>query len=93
MKGREDALGQCTPNFTGLSDIFPIGLAALDILLRVAGLVAVISIIIAGVEYIAAAGNAEKITGARKRAVNSLIGLAIALVAVVTVSFIGRSFV
>jgi hypothetical protein len=38
-----------------------------------------------------AAGSADKITAARKRIVNSLIGLAIALVAIAVVSFIGNS--
>lgn len=92
-KGVRDGLNQCTPRFNDLSDIFPIGLAVLDILLRVAGFLAVISIIIAGVEYIIAVGNPEKITSARKRAINSLVGLGIALVATATVSFIGRSLI
>jgi type IV secretory pathway VirB2 component (pilin) len=59
--------------------------------LRLAGIVAVISIILAGIGYITAAGNAEKITSSRKRIVNSVLGLAIVFVAAAVVSFIGNS--
>lgn len=86
-----DQQGICSPVFNGPSDLFPIALAVLDILLRVAGIVAVVSIIVAGVEYVFASGNSEKGANARKRIINSLIGLAIALVAAATVSFIGQA--
>lgn len=86
-------LGQnadCSAKFTGLGDIWLVGLAILDMLLRLAGFLAVISIIIAGVSYMTAAGNAEKVTAARKRIVNSLIGLFIAMTAAGLVAFIGN---
>jgi hypothetical protein len=71
-------------------DIWLIALAVLDMLLRLAGFVAVIAIIIAGVSYILSGGNPEKAASARKRIYNSLIGLAIALVATAFVAFIGN---
>jgi len=89
--GTGDALGACTPSVTIPGGLLPIGLAVIDILLYFAGIAAVISIIIAGISYIMAAGSSDKITAARKRIVNSLIGLAIALVAIMVVSFIGNS--
>lgn len=92
MQGRPDGLGGCTPAFNQLSDVFLIALAILNILLIVAGLLAVISIIIAGIEYIVATGNPEKITNARKRIINSLVGLGIAMISAAVVSFIGRQF-
>ena len=91
LSGQYDPLGKCAPAFSFPSDIWAVALAVLDMLLRAAGLAAVISIIIAGVSYITAAGNSEQITGARKRIVNSLIGLGIALIAAAIVSFIGNS--
>jgi len=71
--------------------LWSIGLAIIDMLLYVAGIVAVISIIIAGVSYITAAGSSDQITSARKRIVNSLLGLAIVLIASALVSFIGNA--
>ncbi len=92
LQGEIDPLGKCTPVFNNLPyDILPVGLAMIDILLRLAGLAAVISIIIAGITYITAAGSTDKITASRKRIVNSILGLAVALVAAAVVSFIGNS--
>lgn len=71
-------------------DIWLVGLAVLEMLLRLAGFVAVIMIIIAGVSYIFASGNPEKAASARKRIYNALIGLIIALVATSFVAFIGN---
>ncbi len=93
LSGKYDQLLQCSPDFHFPTDILPVGLAVLDMLLRLAGFLAVVSIIIAGVEYITAAGNIDKITNARRRWINALIGLSIALVATAAVSFIGRKLV
>jgi type IV secretory pathway VirB2 component (pilin) len=64
----------------------------LDILLFVAGIIAVISIIWAGFEYLTSMGNSDKGVSARKRIINSIIGLAIVLIATSIVTFIGSSF-
>ena len=92
LGGKIDNIGQCAPIFVPPGDFFAVGLAILDMLLRVAGFIAVVSIIVAGIEYMTASGNPEKITNARKRVVNSLVGLGIALIATATVSFVGRQF-
>lgn len=86
-----DALGQCVPTFIFPDHLLPIGLAVLDMLLRVAGFLAVISIIVSGLMYILASGNPEKAASARGRIYNSFIGLAIALTATAIVTFLGRS--
>jgi hypothetical protein len=96
MSGKVDVLGQCSPSFSNaagsfqLNDIWLIGLAVLDMLLRVAGFVAVISIIIAGFQHQFTMGDAQKAAAARRRIYNSLIGLAIALIATAAVTFIGN---
>jgi len=88
----QNADGTCAvQNFAFPHDLLPIGLAIIDILVRLAGLVAIISIIIAGVTYITASGNPEKAASARKRIYNSLIGLAIVFIAAAVVAFIGNS--
>jgi hypothetical protein len=89
--GNYDGLGNCTPTVDFPSGIWAIAFAVIDMLLYLAGIVAVVSIIIAGISYITAAGNAEEITSARKRIVNSLIGLAIVLIAAAVVSFVGNA--
>ena len=91
LNTQTDPTGKCVPAFNFPSDTWAVGLAVIDMLLHLAGIVAVVSIIIAGVSYITAAGAADKITSARKRIVNSLLGLAIVLVASAVVSFIGNS--
>ncbi len=90
-QGEYDGLGHCVPKVHMPNGLWAIGFAVIDMLLYAAGLAAVISIIIAGLTYITAAGNAEKVTGARKRIVNSLIGLAIVLIASGIVGFIGNA--
>lgn len=80
-------------NFDFPSDILPVGLAVVDMLLRVAGLVAIVSIIIAGVAYMTAGGDVQKTASARKRIYNALIGLAIVAIASGLVAFIGNTLV
>jgi hypothetical protein len=81
----------CDITFNFPDDIWAVGLAILEMLLRVGGFLAVISIIVAGIQYIMASGEPEKGSSARKRLTNSLIGLAIILIAATFVSFVGNS--
>jgi hypothetical protein len=85
-----DPLGKCVPFIHFPGGIWLIGLALLEILLRLAGFVAVISIIYAGIEYMTTQGNAEKGVAARKRVVNTIIGLAIVIIAAELVSYAGN---
>lgn len=89
--GHKDGLGNCIPDVKIPDGIWAIALAVIDMLLHIAGIIAVLSIIIAGIGYITAAGNSEKVTASRRRIVNSLLGLAIVLVASAAVSFIGNA--
>jgi hypothetical protein len=83
--------GQCeVANFQVPGDIFAVGLAIVDMLLRLGGMVAVIMVIVSGAKYMTAQGNSEKAASARRSTINSLVGLAIVLVAVGVVSFIGN---
>jgi hypothetical protein len=89
--GSSDVLGACQPALEFPSSILSIGLAIIDILLRLAGLAATISIIIAGVTYMTAGGDVSKTASARRRIYNAFIGLAIVSIATVLVTFIGNS--
>lgn len=81
--------GSCTPDVVWPGGVWAIGLAILGILLRVAGIVAVISIIVSGVMYVTSAGSPERASSALERIINSLVGLAIVLLAASVVAFIG----
>lgn len=92
LQTKQDELGACAPIFNAPGDFWLVGLAVLDMLLRVVGFVALLSLLIAGIEYIVAVGNPQSITNARKRAINSMVGIAIAFSATLAISFIGRQF-
>lgn len=94
LKMAPDQLGRCSPTVhfpQDLGALWGILLAGIDILLRLGGFIAVISIIVAGIDYMMTMGNSEKGVSARKRVVNSIIGLAIVLVAIGLVNFIGKN--
>ena len=66
-----------------------IGLAIVEILLRVAGMVAVGFIIYGGFRFLTSQGEPEAYKMAQKTVISALIGLVIAIMAVTIVSFVG----
>jgi len=91
LKGVSDANGVCSPSLTSINDVWRIALAVIDILLRVASIVAVGYIIYAGFKYSTSQGDAGKTAEAKDTIINALIGLAIAVSATFIVAFIARS--
>lgn len=83
---------QHTENACGYkaSDIPGVILVIIDDLLRIAALVAVAYIIVGSFEYVASRGNSERAASAQSTIISALTGLAIALVAVALVSFLGN---
>ncbi len=87
--------GTCeVTNFTLLgngknSDIPLILLAVIDDLLRLAGMIAVAFIIYGGIQFVASRGNSEKTARAQSTVLNALTGLAVTVIAVAFVSFLG----
>jgi len=83
---------QANPNACGQkkSDLPGIGLVIIDNLLRVGGLVAVAFVIIGSFQYVASRGNSERTSSAQSTIISALTGLAITLVAVALVSFLGN---
>ena len=84
-----DSGPQCAPVLGGLNDIWLIVLAIVEILLRLAAIAAIVFIVYAGIRYITARGNPEKLTSARIAIQDALIGLVITIVAIALVSFVG----
>lgn len=80
------------PNDSETSDIPLVLLAVIDDLLRVSGLIAVIFILYGGILYVTSQGNPDQTSRAQSTIINALAGLAVAIVAVAFVSFIGNTF-
>lgn len=81
----------CILAFKFPDDIPLVGLAIVDMLLRIGGLIAIINVIRAGIDYMTAGGDVAKTGAARRRIYNSLIGLGIISVAAGLVAFVGKT--
>lgn len=84
-------LSGCQPEIQNLNDIWLIAAAIIEILLRVAAIVAVVFIIYGGFNYTTSQGDPESTGRAKSTLVNALIGLAVAVMAAAIVSFIAKS--
>jgi Type IV secretion system pilin len=82
----------CEVVIRGIGDTWLIVAAVIDILLRVASLVAVAMIIYAGIQYITSQGEPDKAGKALKTIINALIGLTIAISATILVTFFAGRF-
>jgi hypothetical protein len=80
--------GLCTPQLNSLADIWLIVAAVIEIMLRIAALVAVGYTMYGGFTYVTSQGDPGKTARARDMIVSALAGLAIAVVAAVLVGFI-----
>lgn len=91
LPGEFDPFGKCIPviELSNLNQAWFIGLAIIDILLRIITLIAVGFIIYGGFQYMTSMGEPDKTKSAKETILNALVGLAIALVASATVAFIG----
>lgn len=72
------------------NQIWLIGVALLDDLLRIAGFLAFALVIWGGIRYLTSQGEPENIKGAQSTILNALIGLVIALVSTTAVNYIGN---
>ena len=83
---------QDNPNECGetASDVPGVILAIIDDLLRIAAIVAVAFIIVGSFQFAGSRGNSERTANAQSTVINALTGLAVALVAVALVSFLGN---
>lgn len=91
LNGTIDSHGACLPAFQGIGDVWLVVAAVIEILLRIAAIVAVIMIIYGGFSYTTSQGDPEGTKKARNTLTNALIGLAVAVSAAAIVSFIAKS--
>lgn len=67
-----------------------VGLAIIDMLLRVGGIVAVGYVIYGGIQYIASQGEPDNTAKALHTIINASIGLAVVMISAAAVAFIGN---
>ncbi|MEI7683329.1 MAG: pilin [Candidatus Saccharibacteria bacterium] len=92
LDGETDSLtGKCIPKITNINDFWAIALAAVDILLRIGGMLAVAYVIYGGFRYITSQGESDRTSEAKNTILNAIIGLVIILIAIVAVNFIGAT--
>lgn len=82
----------CIVQLNSLKDVWLIGAAVIEILLRLAVVVAIIFVIIGGVKYITSEGEPDKLSQALKTIISAVVGLAISIVAATVISFLAGKF-
>lgn len=96
LDGTPDANGVCRigGNFSvdRIDSLLSIGLAAIEILLFIAGIVAVAYVIYGGFRYVLSQGNPDETGKAKDAILNAVIGLVIAILASAIVRFVAGQF-
>ena len=66
LDGEKDPIGVCSVAFEFPNDIWKVVLAIIEVLLWVAGMIAVVMVIVGGFRFMSAMGNTEKTVSAPK---------------------------
>lgn len=82
----------CSAKLNGIQDVWLVVAAAIEILLRVATLIAIGFIIYGGVQYVLSQGAPDKAKVAQQTVINAIIGLTLSVVAAAVVSFVAGRF-
>ncbi|HET7630575.1 MAG TPA: pilin [Candidatus Saccharimonadales bacterium] len=83
--------GSCRPQITSLNQIWVIVLNVVDIVIRLAGIVAIGMIIWGGFKYIKSQGEPGQLSQAKDIIINAIIGLVLVIAAVAIVEFAAGS--
>lgn len=81
----------CTPQVAALGDIWLIVAAVIEILVRLAALIALGFVIWGGIKYIVSRGEPNSISQAKQIIIDGIIGLVIAIAATALINFAARS--
>jgi ABC-type Fe3+ transport system permease subunit len=87
----DPATHACSPAINSLSDVWLIVAAIIEILLRVAGIMAVAFVIYGGFQYATSEAEPDKLTRARHTLIHALVGLILAILSASIVNFIAGS--
>lgn len=92
LTGKPDGIVNSADSGKGdFKDIGLIMLAVVEMLLTLAGILAVVYVTIGGFKYVTAQGNPEGITKAKNTIVNALIGIVLAIFSAQIIGFIART--
>lgn len=94
LKGQTDPAGNCRLltefNLRSINTFLSVGLAIVELLLSIAGIVAVVFIVVAGFRYTLSRGKPDETAKAQESIINALVGLVIAILAATLVRFIAK---
>lgn len=88
----KDDISKCVPVVDELNDIWLIGLAVVELLVRLALYIGIAFVIYAGIKYSESRGNVDKATSAKNTLIDAITGVIIAMVVVAILSFVGSRF-
>lgn len=91
----QEVMGRCQlpAGFQFPGDLALVALALLEIVLRLAGLIAIAFVMYGGFQFVTSQGDPEASKKARQTIINAVIGLVIALFATAIVAFVGTRLV
>jgi ABC-type Fe3+ transport system permease subunit len=91
LNGVTDSAGGCTPQITGINDVWLIVAAIIEILLQVAAIIAVGFVAYGGFLYLTSQGDSNKAAQARQTIINAIVGVVITVFAAAVVGFLAGS--
>lgn len=92
LPATNDVHGVCSPSLANINDIWLVVAAIIEILLRIATLLAVGFIIYGGIQYSTSMGSPDRTNQAKNTLISALIGLVICVSAAIIVAFIASRF-
>lgn len=81
-----------TPQLNSINNIWLIGAAVIEILIRIAALLAIGFIIRGGIQYTLSQGDPEKAAKGRQTIIYSVVGLVLAIASTAVITFAAGSF-
>lgn len=77
---------------TEAPSVSSVGMNVLNFLLSVVGIIAIISLVLAGIMYVTAQGDEKRMRVAKKSAQYTILGIILAMGAMVVIAFVGKFF-
>lgn len=82
----------CSPHITSINDVWLIVAAVIDMLLRLAVLLAIGYVVYGGITYIRSQGQPDQTAQAQKTILNAIVGLVMAVAATGLITFVAGRF-
>jgi hypothetical protein len=83
---------ECGASISQFSDVWVVVANLVEIVTRLAALIAIVMIIVGGIMFVTSRGEPDQTKRARDTIINAVLGLIIAILATVIVSFIASRF-